>query len=231
MALADYQLLVDSMVSDQSGQITSAVRDQAIDVARLRYGSDLPRDLVEDVTWPGTGYYAPLPTTWVDGSQLSEAEYPIGVVPIALIDLALYVDGSGTQLMAAYSLDAGALVRVRFTAPQLLDATHDTIPLQHREPVASYAAHLLCRQLATYYSGERETSIGADGSNTESRARNYAARAKEYRAAYYGGIGKADPQAAAAAGGTDGVLTGAAQVGSWPGRCRYRLTWQNRGGL
>lgn len=231
MALADYQLLVDSMVSDQSGQITSTVRDQAIDVARLRYGSDLPRQLVEDVTWPAAGYYGPLPTTWVAGSVLSEAEYPIGVVPVALIELALYVDGSSTQLMAGYALDLGAQVRVRFTAPQLLSATEDTIPLQHREAVASYAAQLLCRQLATYYSGERETSIGADNSNTDSRARNYAARAKEYRAAYYGGIGKADPAAAAASGNTEGVLTGSAQVGSWPGRPRYRLTWQNRGGL
>lgn len=60
---------------------------------------------------------------------------------------------------------------------------------------------LLCQQLAAYYSAERETSISADGSNTESRARNYAYRAKDYRAAYFAGIGKADPVAQAASGG------------------------------
>lgn len=104
----------------------------------------------------------------------------------------------------------------------LVDADVDTIPLEHRLPVAQYAAHLLCQQLAARYSGERETAVGAEVARTESRARAYAARAKEYRAAYYQGTGQADPFAAP--GSAAGGQAPAASVTSWPGRRRHQLT-------
>jgi hypothetical protein len=116
--------------------------------------------------------------------------------------------------------------RVRYSADMaaahVLDADNDTIALEHRLPVAQYAAHLLCQQLAARYSGERETATGADVARTESRARNYAARAKEYRAAYYQGTGQADPFAPA--GAPAGGQAAAAAVVSWPGRRRHQLT-------
>lgn len=102
-------------------------------------------------------------------------------------------------------------------------AEAETIPPQHRMPVAQYAAYLLCQQLATRYSGERDTAVGGDVARTESRARNYAARAKEFRAAYYEGTGQADPFASATSGGGNG-LAAAAAVTSWPGRRRNQLT-------
>ena len=87
--------------------------------------------------------------------------------------------------------------------------------------VAQYAAWLLCQQLATRYSGERETPMGAEVARTETRARSYAARAKEYRSAYYAGTGQSDPFKQADLGGD---LAPAAGVVSWPGRRRNVLT-------
>jgi len=97
----------------------------------------------------------------------------------------------------------------------------DTIADAYREAVASYAASVLCKQIATRYGHDRDASVNADSSNQDSRARNFAARARDYRAAYYVGIGKADPQSAAGQGaGAD--ASGA--VTSWPGRTRGSLT-------
>ena len=227
MSLADYQTLVDKMVRAPDGVDTIATtdRDTAIELARLRYSQDAERKLTEDVVWVADGYFGPLPASWTDGSYLVSAEYPIGEQPVALIDMEIYISDAAQQLMTTDGLATGATVRIQFTAPHLLnagDTPADTVPLRHREAVASYAAHILCKQLASYFSGQRETSINADASNTESRARNYAARAKEYRAAYYAGIGKADPQSDKAGAAPAGDP--AASVGAWPGRSRNSLT-------
>ncbi|WP_394789108.1 hypothetical protein [Rhodoferax sp.] len=227
MALADYQTLVDSMVRDQSGTVTSDDRDRAIELARLRYSGDAERQLTQDVTWLYDGAVGPMPAGWTDGAYLLDWEWPIGTLQRSGLNLAVYVTPTGVQLMADIDLPVGTVVRVRFGVLHTLAAggdTQDTIPTRHREAVASYAAHLLCRQLAAYFSGERESSIGADGSNTDSRARNYSARAKEYRAAYFGGLGIADPQASGASGASSFVGQPAASVTSWPGRSRYSLT-------
>lgn len=103
--------------------------------------------------------------------------------------------------------------------PEIVDVPAD-IPAHHWLPVAQYAAYLLCQQLATRYSGERETAVGADAARTESRARSYASRAREYRAAYFAGTGQPDPfkQADLGAG-----LAPSSAVASWPGRRRAVL--------
>jgi hypothetical protein len=227
MALADYQQLVESMVRDQSDAITPADRDRAIELARLRYSQDAERTLTEDVTWLAAGFVGPLPTGWVAGAYVLDAEYPIGEQPPTMIELAVYQDPTQQQLAVTEALAVGKVVRVRFAAPHVLvggGSPQDTIPAVHREAVASYAAHLLCKQLATYYAGSRESSIGADSSATDTRASNYRASAKTWRAGYFSGIGKADPEGAAAGGGgTVGVGQPAASVGAWPGRRRAGL--------
>lgn len=223
MALADYQSLVDSLVRDSSNTVSTVDRDRAIELARLRISADAPRELVKDVIWVADGYFGPLPDGWADGAWIKSAEYPVGRQPIELVEMAIYTDGAAHQLMAADALPAGAVVRVTFSAPHLLATGVDTIPAENREAVASYAAHLLCKQLAAHYSGERESSIGADAANTESRSRNYAIRAKDYRAAYYAGIGKVDPQGAGNGGAASPVGTPAASVSGWEGRTRAGL--------
>jgi hypothetical protein len=223
MALADYQALVDAMAHRDASIVPDADRDRAIELARLRYSEDAGRKLTEDVVWTAAGFFGPLPASWVTGASLVTTEYPIGMEPAEFIDLAVYLTPTEEQLASPEALPVGATVRVQFVAPHLLDATPaDTIPLKHREAVASYAAQILCKQLATYYSGQRDAAVGADSSNGDSRARNYAARARDYRAAYYAGIGKADPQSDKGAGATEGAA--AASVSSWVGRGRLGLT-------
>lgn len=227
MALADLQTLVDSLVRDQAAVLTPADRDRAIEWARLRYSADHGRVLAEDVTWQAAGYTNALPADWLEGSYVVDAEYPIGESPRALIEMATYLTPTTMQLVVTDSLAAGSVVRVTYAAPHLLNGgatPKDTIELVHREAVASYAAHVLCKQLASHYSAERDSSINADGSNTDSRSRNYAQRAKELRGAYYAGIGKPDPQGggSAAPGAGSAAMGGepAASVSSWAGRTR-----------
>ncbi len=225
MAFADYQTLVDKMVRAQGTDVIATTdRDSAIELARKRYSADCERDLVEDVTWLEDGYFGPLPASWAAGAYLKQVEFPIGDQPTRLIEVAIGATPDEQTLVAEDALQAGDIVRVTFAAPHQLnggDTPADTVPAHHQEAVASYAASLLCGQLAAHFSGERETPTGSDFSNTESRSRNYAARAKEYRAAYYAGIGKADPRLAKADGGAASEAT--ASVSSWSGRPRSNL--------
>lgn len=238
MALADHQTQVQRLVRDASGTLNAADIDRAIEHARLRYSQDAPREQVQDVVWATAGHFADLPEGWVDGSWLLGAEHPIGQVPPAVVDLAQYTSPTGLKLMAADALDVGAVVRVRFALPHELHEAQgampaaDTIPEAHRPALAAFAASVLCLQLSTHYSGERDASVGADHSNTDSRARNYAQRAKDYRASYYAQIGKADPQGGGGNGGDGGAgaapagfgATPVASISSFAGRTRNSLT-------
>ncbi len=224
MALADFETLIASMVP-ADGAYGDPERDTALQIAVLRYSQDVPRTVVNDVLWAATGYEGPLPADWIDGCELIAGEYPIGLRPPEALDVSIYVaPGPVQSLLAAESLPAGAEARITFSAPHQLvggGAPLDTIPLGHREAVASYAAFQLCRQIATKFGHERDTVISADRSDTESRARNFAARARDYRAGYFAGIGKADPQAGN--GGTSSAEAAGAVV-SWPSRSRGSLT-------
>ena len=106
---------------------------------------------------------------------------------------------------------AQALLRYR---ADLALSDEEDVPLAHHLPVAQWAASLLCMQLATRYSGERETTLGVDMARTQSRAQAYAARAAEYRRAYYAGTGQADPLNPSAAPDQGA----AAAVTHWPRR-------------
>lgn len=226
MALADYQALVDDTVRAPSDGLVAGSRDKAIELARLRYSVDAPRELVEDIAWMADGYFGPLPEGWLTGSYLLDAEFPIGEQPASTIDLQIYMEPADQKLVTPDGLQAGDIVRVRYAAPHELvagDTPTDTIPDVHREAVASYAAHILFKQLAANFSGERETPINADRADTESRARNFAQRAKEARAAYFSGIGKADPQGDKGASSGSGAQP-AASVSSLGGRTRASLT-------
>ena len=207
MALADFQQLLMDMVSDQQANITPDVRDRALTGACVRYGSDRPRVLTADVIWTASGVFGPAPTSWDEHARLQVAEYPVGHKPAATIFADVYRTDDGWGLESLHALPAGAVVRVIYSALHVLNDQDDTIPLEHRLPVAQYAAYLLCQQLATRFSGERETAIGADVARTETRA-------KEYRSAYFAGTAQADPYSETGAVGAHA----AAGVVSWPRR-------------
>ena len=221
MSLAYIQALIDDLARDQGEVLSADARTRALEAARLQYSVDRPRVLVEDIAW-ASGNLAPVPSIWTESVWIKSAEYPIGREPASLIDVAPYRSPEGWHLLAAAPVQAGDLVRVTFMADHQLTELVDTIPVVHRLAVAQYAAHLLCHQLATYYSAQRETMLGSDASVTETRAREFAARSKELRTAYYIGVGLADPFKAS--GGSSAAGSAAAGVVSWPSNNpRHRL--------
>ena len=221
MSLAYIQALIDDLARDQGEVLSADARTRALEAARLQYSADRPRVLVEDIAW-ASGNLAPVPSSWTESVWIKSAEYPIGRDPASLIDVAPYRSPEGWHLLAATPVQAGDLVRVTFMADHQLTELVDTIPVVHRLAVAQYAAHLLCHQLATYYSAQRETMLGSDASVTETRAREFAARSKELRTAYYIGVGLADPFKAS--GGASAPGSAAAGVVSWPSiNPRHRL--------
>lgn len=194
MALSDYQALVPDLVRDDAAKITTAQRDTAISpLAVERYSQDKPRDKVEDINGLGTNLLN-LPSGWQsDFSELKSIEYPIGDVPPTLVDqdrYSLYDTPTGKQIMVVDSIPAGtANVRVTYTIRHQLDATADTIPLSHREAVSCWAAALLCDELASFYSGQTDSTIQADAVDHKSKAAEFAARARTLRTRYFNELG------------------------------------------
>jgi hypothetical protein len=192
MPLAEYQFLVDGMVRDDAGKLTPTDRDQAVASAVIRYGKDRPRTKVEDIASSG-GYYLPLPAGWEEGfSSLISLEYPIGEMPPAFLETGcwgMYNAPGGPQIMVKESLAAAGTVRAIYTIAHVLDATTDTILATDREPVASYAAAILLDQLAALYSGDSDSTIQADSVNHQSKAGEFATRARVLRKRYFDDLG------------------------------------------
>lgn len=217
MALADIEQLVKDMVADQDANVTPDVLTRAIGQALQQYSADCPREVIQSVTWP-RGAFADVPANWVPGTTILRAVWVLGAGLTAGMQRPVFVaafrkDADTWALEANQLLPEGAVVQLTLAGTHVLSDTEDSIPAAHHYPVAAWTASLLCRQLATRFSAERETAIGADMAQTESRARAYAARAKEWRAAYFSALGLIDPEQRKDAPG------GAASASvSWPKR-------------
>ena len=200
--LSDYQTLTDNLVRDDAGKLTSADRDLAIGAAVVRYSKDRPRTRVSDITAPG-GHYLPLPNGWEDGfSSLGGLEYPVGDMPPEYLETGswgMYHTPSGMQIMVRDALPVNATVRAGFTARHVLTDALDTLPDTSREAVCSYAAAILLDQLASLYSGDSDSTIQADSVNHQSKASEFAARARALRKRYFDDLG-IDPRRNVAAG-------------------------------
>ncbi|MFZ5530298.1 MAG: hypothetical protein ACOY4U_04510 [Pseudomonadota bacterium] len=200
--LVDYQTLASAFTRDDAGKLSADDVDRAIAAAVERYGSDRPRQKVEDVTAAG-GKTLALPAGWVDGfSSLVGIEHPIGNVPPDFLpndSYALYQAPSSTVIQVRDGFSAGAVARCTYTIKHVLSANTDTIPLQHREVVACLAASCLCEQLAALYSGDGDSTIQADNVNHQSKAQEFSARARSLRKRYFDELG-IDPRRAVAAG-------------------------------
>ena len=202
MSLANYQALVADKVRDQETVISNSQRDQAIELAVLRYSEDRPRVLVQDLASAG-GYRLPLPASWHDGiSVVRMLEYPIGNIPATTLapdSISFYRSPPSTvEIELRQSLPAAAQVRCTYTARHLVDAGNDTTPAQHVDAIASLAASHLCEQIANHYANEGSSTINADVVNHQSKSQTYASRARRLRDAYTAAIGSRDERAAPA---------------------------------
>ncbi|MEW6332457.1 MAG: hypothetical protein AB1560_13450 [Pseudomonadota bacterium] len=202
MPLADYQTLVDKLVRDETGKVTTTDRDEAIARAVARYSQDRPREKTEDVVSPG-GNYFDLPAGWqVDFSSLRSVEYPVGNIPLSLIAperLGFYRTPTALQIMFADAIPAAANVRFNYTIRHQVDGSADTIRSDDREPVCAYAAAILLDQLASLFAGDNNPTIQADNVDHNSKGREYAARAATLRKRYFDTLG-IDPKRQVAAG-------------------------------
>lgn len=194
MPLADFQTAVDDLVRDRDSVVTTVQRDAAIEAARAQYSIDAPRSVVVDATAAIGGNALDLPAGWTDDSVLVSAEYPIGQWPPSMLnasDIQIYASPTVRQLRLPLDLSIGDTVRLTYTADHLLDATEDTVPERHRLAVASLAASWLCGQLASYYAGESEATIGADTVDRKTKSDRWRARARDLLADYTGAVGSA----------------------------------------
>lgn len=202
MSLADLQSLTTALVRDDAGKIATGERDRAIALAVTRYSKDRPHVLVADLVSAG-GKFLDLPAGWQNGfSAIQSLEYPIGDAPPTYIPVDMwqvYQGLAGLQILLIDSLAIGATVRAAYTVPHTVDALTDTLPAVDAEPVASYAAAMLCDQLASLYSNDTDSSIQADAVDHTSKAREFALRAKTLRKRYFDELG-VEPKRNVAAG-------------------------------
>lgn len=200
--LVDYQTLTDNLVRDDTAKIATGDRDRALTAAFARYGKDRPRTKVEDLAGAGTNELA-LPAGWQDGfSALKSLEHPVGNVPATLIApefYRLYQKPASTVIQLDSAIGAAQAVRATYTVRHQVDAGTDTIPVDDREPIASYAAAILLDQLAAFFSGASDSTIQADVVDHRSRGSEFAARASRLRKFYFDQLG-IDPKREVAAG-------------------------------
>lgn len=202
MAIEDYQDLVTSLVRDPDGLISDTERDKAIALAVTRYSEDRPRALLEDLTTPAEGLLD-LPDAFdPERSRIIKLESPPEQAPPTYLDpesWMIYEGLDGKKIMFISRPQTGQTIRARFTAPHTLDDEADTIPAQDMEAVASWAAAVLCEQLASQFSGDSIPTIDADSVDHQSKGRDFANRASRLRKHYYDSIG-VDPKRNVAAG-------------------------------
>lgn len=212
--LNDLTELIDSLVRDESSRLTASDLAEAIRLALARYGSDWPRNKVEDVTSAG-GDRLPLPTAWESNSELVSVEYPIGEMPPAMLDCSIYTAPAGKELRLGKGLPLGAEARLTFTVAHVVSDSQETILPGHREAVACYAAALLLEQLAAAAINDGESTISADTTDRRTKAQEYGSRAKALKTRYGEAMG-------IGTGGGSGAASPAAggQTVAWPSRRR-----------
>lgn len=201
MALASLkQLVADKVRSLSLGKDLASplVLERAIDQAVLAYGLDVPLETWDDLVGV-TGGQFDVPPGWVEGrSQLVAVEYPIGVAPMATLEAAIARSEGGVwQVMLAADTLADATVRVHFTAPHTVTADASTVPAEHENAVACWAAAEVCRQVATQKAGDRDATIGAAAVQGGSQSGELARRAREWMVQYRTALGLPDPEALA----------------------------------
>lgn len=198
--LSDFHSLIDDALAGAS--VAPDARDRALSSALATYSADRPRTLIEDVTATG-GQVLPLPASWAAlASRLVSVEYPVGQIPPVHLDAdryGAYGSPSGDVIGVLDAITAGHLVRLTFTAPHAVTTLADSVPLEHRQAVASLAASLLAEQIATQHANDTPVAIAGDASDQSHPAREWGYRAKALKKAYTDTVAKA-PGALAPAG-------------------------------
>jgi hypothetical protein len=198
--LSDFHSLIDDALSGAT--VSAEARDRALSSALATYSADRPRTLIEDVVASG-GQTLPLPESWLQlASRLTNIEYPVGEWPASVLDAdryGAYGTPTGDAIGLLEPISAGATVRVTYTSGHVVSDTVDTVPLAHRQALASLAASLLAEQIATRHASDTPVSIAGDSADQSHPAREWSFRAKSLKKTYTDTVAKA-PGALAPAG-------------------------------
>ncbi|GJM12789.1 MAG: hypothetical protein DHS20C12_11920 [Pseudohongiella sp.] len=188
MNAAEFTALVESLVRDDEDRLSATDIATAVSEAIARYSTDSPQELIVDVVADTTSTL-PLPAGWQTGfSEPRRIEYPIGQTPPSYFGATSYIAYRGPSnaeniKFNIASVTVGQSARVTFTA------THPDASTFHRgdtELVASYAAALLCEQLAAFYGHDTDSTLSSDSVDHNDKGRGFAIRAKSLRARYVG---------------------------------------------
>ncbi len=203
--LTDLQAKATARVNAATGKLTAAMLTAAVDAALSQYSAARPREIAAKVAgaaafdYPLTGIGAILASWVVNFSQLLGIIYPYdatvqtqeelqtdvyGVVRLDTGDVLRFFEASPT---------AAEFMLLRYTArhsvtddvvgpPPVAGVT--TIPAGDTEAVADLIAAYACDALASFYCQSTDSTITADTVNYLSKAQEYRAQAKQFRAAY-----------------------------------------------
>lgn len=192
----DYLTALGSLVG---GSLPLGETDKifSINKAVKKYSADSPRRVPEDVTGDGGFDYAVSGlAAWADKfSVIKTVEYPVDDTSEQAGILAddawmMYDKPAGTYLRLLENKPAATeSMRITYTALHVCDDTQCTIPDIDTEAVQMLAAAGFCDMLATYYAQTQDSTIQADSVDHKSKASEYAARARAYRAEYHKHMG------------------------------------------
>jgi len=181
--------MVMAYARDDEDRITPEDVNRAIDDSVAKLSTDSPNLMVQDIEF--TNGVANIPAYWVfDFSELIGIEHPIGSVPPTYLpqgSYGLYRSTTEYQIMV-YNKVSGTL-RVNYTVIHQLTDGHNSIPVQYIEPMAAFAASILCSQLAAFYSGSSDSTIAADTVDHGSRGDEFEKRAMNLRNRYFDALG------------------------------------------
>jgi len=184
--------LVADLIAQGAGRVSPDSRERALGLALLRYDMDRPRVMVEDVTATG-GRVLPWPLGWdAARSVLRSIESPVDRFPpveLAADQWSVYRGTTGRELRLAVALPAGQDARLAFTVPHVLTDDECTVPIEHAEALACYAAGTLCEQIATQHADNADATISADRVDQSSPAREWGRRANSLRNRYFAVLG------------------------------------------
>lgn len=196
-----FESLMASLVRDDDNRLSPGDVSTAAALVIKRYNADRPRELTQDVL-VGAGLVVQTPDHWVNKrSHIVHIESPIGRNPPSFVTEDYYYvydlpDGGVELRLLPGAGDVGQSVRVRYTSSHTSSLTFDE---DDCEALACLGAAILCDQLAALYGHDSDATVQADSVQHNDKGRQFAARARDYRARYEGKFGKPTTTNAASA--------------------------------
>lgn len=186
MDLVTFTALVANLVRDDEGLLVQADIDTAVNIAFSRYSRDEPNILKEDVL-ASAELRLDQPLAWnSEFSEIRSIEYPLDQSPPCMIpdsDFYVYEGVNNVEEIRLVNTNAiaGATFRLEFTAKH---SAPETIPGDHIELVAAFAAAHLCDHLAARYSHDSDSTFQSDSVDHADKGRRFALRASSLRGRY-----------------------------------------------